>query len=155
MVNGTSTLGSSQWKTWDWNDNKLAHFVPKGWTFPDKIPLKAIWDLWYFGNADIGIRPYKLINSSVDLISSVQRMKFSRAKKVIKFVEDIIFDKNPNLSRSEGVSKWTMEKNDTLFEAAYSACIHIFYPVSSPVRAIDVCYGTLYNRMTRSKRNNE
>ncbi len=39
VVNGTSTLGSSQWKTWDWNDNILAHFVPKGWTFPDKIPL--------------------------------------------------------------------------------------------------------------------
>jgi hypothetical protein len=52
----------SWWKHFDdWGDGKFWHYVPKGWSFPKKLPLKAMWDLWYYGDRGMGIRPYRLL----------------------------------------------------------------------------------------------
>jgi hypothetical protein len=38
------------WRTWDWNDGILMHYIPVGWRWPTGITTKQVWDLWYYGN---------------------------------------------------------------------------------------------------------
>jgi len=56
----SASASSTWWKTWsDWGDGCDWHFVPPDWRFPSKMSSKALWDLWYFGHRDNGIRPYR------------------------------------------------------------------------------------------------
>ncbi|ETI29894.1 hypothetical protein F443_22988, partial [Phytophthora nicotianae P1569] len=79
----TTTLSSAsseqqpEWQSWSWNDGKLLHAVPKNWEFPARVNAKAIWNLWFFGDRDSKIRPYRLLNKQHD-ISTAHRMRHSR-----------------------------------------------------------------------------
>jgi hypothetical protein len=47
------------WRTWDWNDGVLMHYIPLGWRWPTGITCKQVWDLWFYGNMlQVSISPY-------------------------------------------------------------------------------------------------
>ncbi|ETP10191.1 hypothetical protein F441_14113, partial [Phytophthora nicotianae CJ01A1] len=76
---------TSAWQRWEWGDGKLAHAVPKGWKFPAHTSVKQLWNLWFFGNKDSGIRPYKLLSKQHDIKRSHQ-MRHSRTRKVMEYI---------------------------------------------------------------------
>lgn len=57
------------WGEWDWHprDEIYKHFVPQGWRFPAGCTVKALWDLWYFGDRSTTIRPYRLLDPRVEV----------------------------------------------------------------------------------------
>ncbi|KAF1781343.1 hypothetical protein GQ600_16283 [Phytophthora cactorum] len=70
----------SDWRTWQWGDGQLSHAVPKGWEFPAHTSVKQMWNLWFFGNKDTGIRPYKLLSKQHDIQSNHQ-MRHSASER--------------------------------------------------------------------------
>ena len=67
----------------------IGHYVPIGWNFPHGITLKALWDLWFFGNEAANIRPYRSISKEHD-IKVADKMHYCRAFKTIEFTESLI-----------------------------------------------------------------
>ena len=51
-ANTNNDIGNAHinWGIWNWNDGLIGHYVPPGWNFPHGITLKALWNLWFFGN---------------------------------------------------------------------------------------------------------
>ena len=82
--------GQNAWRVWNWGDEHIAHFVPPGWNFPDRLSVKSIWDMWFYGNTELGIRPYKLLVKRVD-IKKKDNMKHTRARKSYCFYRGIGF----------------------------------------------------------------
>jgi hypothetical protein len=77
-------INQSRWRTWYWNDGLLCHFVPENWEFPSRLSVKTLWDLWWFGDQNTGIRPFKDIDFSIEL-QVMHAMRHSRAKAVIEY----------------------------------------------------------------------
>ena len=61
------------------------------WKFPIKLPLKAMWDLWYFGHREMGIRPYRLLRPS---ITKCNKQSYNRAGLVVMYLTDLIQSNN-------------------------------------------------------------
>jgi hypothetical protein len=69
----------------NWGDGLIHHAVPIGWSFPNRITPKALWDLWYFGNQAENIGPYRYISVEHDLPIKKDKCQYSRAKKVMEY----------------------------------------------------------------------
>ena len=65
--NNINDHSRKSWGVWNWNDGLMAHYVPPNWNFPRGITLKALLDLWFFGNADENIPPNRLISKEFDV----------------------------------------------------------------------------------------
>jgi predicted DNA-binding protein len=132
------------WRTWDWNDGLIAHFVPKGWEFPARLTVKMLWDLWWFGDRSTGIRPLSKINFEVELLQ--HRMRQSRAKSVIEYCVGIVNDARLLPDRVSAVSSLSVGQSDTVFDSMYEQLIQNLYPPDRmPGIPLEICYGTVYN----------
>ena len=89
--NNNNDMGTvnNNWDVRNWNDGLIGHYVPIGWNFPHGITLKALWDLWFFGNEAANIRPYRSISKEHD-IKAADKMHYCRAFKTIEFTESLI-----------------------------------------------------------------
>ena len=155
--NQTGERLETWWRQWDWRDGKLCHFVPQSWRFPANITLKAVYDLWHFGNRNEGIRPYKKLQLKVD-ISDRDKGNRCKAKNSIECIENVIrgdgyiddvcllHDKNAN------ISSITPLQSDTVFEQAYSKLI-TFISANVAVRRVDeMSYARVYQLICNHKK---
>ena len=107
-ANGTSSTATAENTTGDGNEiddfqNKFKSWSyrgkirinPEGFTFPS-LPVKPMWNLWWFGDEVTGIRPFRsLVGHRDDLLGKANKDNLSRAKKVMDAIEVIILKNNP------------------------------------------------------------
>ncbi len=143
------TQGGRQewWRQWNWHDGLLDHPVPENWRFPSTLPVKNIWDLWFFGHRDDGIRPYRYIHRTHDLSFKSDRKMYTAAKSVIDKMKLKIISMNLATDNRYFMVAMTAVESDSLFFAAYDAFIDAIYLHAKRecVRRDDVCYNTVYN----------
>ena len=62
--------------------------VPQDFTFPS-TNVATMWSLWYFGNRELRIYPYKRLADGHhnDLKTPVEKVNLSRSKTVMKALE--------------------------------------------------------------------
>ena len=137
------------WGRWNWNDGLLFHPVPRNWIFPNRITVKRMWDLWFFGHQAEGIRPYRFINRNLDMTTKAQRKSYTEAKHVInKLVEFIQNMEPPVLPYSNArIQDLQVTQCDIIFHAVYPNFITTVYGDNRCNRPIEVSYATIYNRM--------
>lgn len=114
----------SWWKTWNWNDGQILHFVPPDWRFPKGTTVKKLWDLWYYGDRNAGIRPYRLINRRLD-IKKEDSMMYSRATRVMTHVYNLVPTDNEGVPVK--VQDLLLTDADTLFERTYNLFLDVIY----------------------------
>jgi hypothetical protein len=134
---------SSTWKTWDWKDGLICHFVPPDWDFPVRTTVKTMWSLWHFGEKNVGIRPYRLLSKKNDVKKS-QHMCYTRAKAVVSYIDQLVTEfkllPNGNLNLDAPISSY-----DSVFEKAYELAITKLYASKNVRRSEEISYGRIYN----------
>jgi len=149
----------NNWGEWNWNDGLIVHFVPPNWNFPRGITLKALWDLWFFGNADENIRPYRLINKEFD-VKVNDKMHYSRAIKTISFTESLISEyRDPVtnaklLANNQRIHTLSNTDSDKIFDIVYQHMMILLYGTTTG-REEELTYGGLYNLITKKNINNQ
>jgi hypothetical protein len=132
---------SSTWKTWDWKDGLICHFVPPDWDFPVRTTVKTMWSLWHFGEKNVGIRPYRLLSKKNDVKKS-QHMCYTRAKAVVSYIDQLVTEfkllPNGNLNLDAPISSY-----DSVFEKAYELAITKLYASKNVRRSEEISYGRI------------
>jgi hypothetical protein len=77
---------SSEFDRWDWG-GKMRRVVPPGFTLPTSN-VKQLWELWYYGDKNKRIGPYKKIPAD-DLVRAVDKVGLTRLKSVMMHLEQI------------------------------------------------------------------
>jgi hypothetical protein len=166
------------YKQFQWNDGKLSHPVPINWEFPSKLSVKAVWDMWFFGDKSTGIRPLKFLNREHDLCGSCNsavKKRYSAAKLVIEELCKIIKSPESSIRMPAGKTKiheLTVAESEQCFSEAYKLFIeNIEAPASKRERDIngrikwvlsensvrvirqerDISYATAYEALTLAK----
>ncbi|KAJ8506927.1 hypothetical protein ON010_g19037 [Phytophthora cinnamomi] len=144
----TSTdVQQPDWRSWSWNDGQLAHVAPKGWEFPARMSVKQMWNLWFFGNKDTGIRPYRLINKQHDIKVS-DKMRHSRVRKVMEHVVHLVNEAGILPAGVNSISGMSVSAADDVFGIAYANMLSQLYK-TKPKRPEDITCGTIYNRLCK------
>jgi hypothetical protein len=140
----------SNWRTWNWNDGRIYHNTPPGWSFPAHTTVKRLWDLWFFCDGDTGIRPYRLISKQYD-IQKAHYMRHTRAKAVVEYIAGVVTELNL-LSEGTRLSNISVTASDGVFNKAFEITIHRLYGSKSTRRVEQVSYGRLYNLLCNYRR---
>jgi len=93
--NASSTEHSSTtatFETWHWGEK--FHMVPQGFKLPLGLKVKAIWDLWYFGDKNAKIQPYKFLMGRNDLTLETDRVLLSKITFAMKVMNNIAVTMN-------------------------------------------------------------
>jgi hypothetical protein len=99
------------------------HLIPEGFRFPSKnVNLKVIRDLWWFGNQNLRIPPYRNIGKDLD---NNDKSAYSKAKFVIHHLE-VIYLNFRNSDRN--LSNLSMKELDDAFKVVYPLFIKQIYP---------------------------
>lgn len=153
-MNKSTTLQNveeSIWKTFNWGDGRILHYVPKGWEFPSRTTLKNLWDLWWFGDKHTGVRPFSMIDFSIETPSK-DRMKYSRAKCTIEYCVKAAIDLNL-LSPDTQVNNVSISQSDSMFNKILEHIVSTLYKDKQPPgRPFDITYGTFYNKIPKTQR---
>ena len=155
--NGSSSVSPRDsgviYKYFSWG-GKLRRLVPQGFIFP-KVDVKTMWNLWYFGHSGQQIHPYKeLCNFLDDLSSNRDKERYSRAKKVMSFLEDEMLTQNLLPDGVESIGALKAEEADRVFRHAYEAVVRRLYPSGKCQRMAELQCDTLANRVSLLKRKN-
>ncbi|OWY99979.1 hypothetical protein PHMEG_00028928 [Phytophthora megakarya] len=145
-----STSNHSSWRSWSWNDGKLSHSVPKDWEFPARANVKTLWNLWFFGDKDTGIRPYRLLRKQHDIMPQ-HRMRHSRVRIVMEYMESLADKAELFPVGSKGVSMMQIPVADKVFDVVLTAMLSQLYS-KMPKRAEDLSCGTLYNKLCQYRK---
>jgi hypothetical protein len=149
----------SWWRQWSWNDQYVLHFVPPEFVFPSKVCVVGLCSLWFLGDQQKGIRPYRLIPPRLDLKTVAQRGLYAKAKSCVAVIEKIAVEKN---LLPEGVTTLGNSGRELMaaVHSAYDCLIETLYPKTAaeePGRARkfqnghsrphDISFTTIYNRL--------
>jgi hypothetical protein len=138
-------LDSSWFKTWGHgNDGFITHFVPPEWEFPARITTKTLWDLWWFGDKNSGIRPYCLLTGSDIKRVRTNKMRRSRAKVTMSFFIDVGIELKLLNSRTERIKSISLCESDALYAKLYAEVLKKLRGGDIPSREEAICYGTIY-----------
>ena len=160
----TADRSETWWRQWNWRDGRIWHYVPHGWRFPANITLKAVYDLWHFGNRNEGIRPYKKLPLNIDIIDQDKGNR-SKAKNAIECIENVmrgegyIDDVCILPDRDMNISNMTPIESDTIYEQAYNKLI-TYISSNVAVRRVDELsyvrvYQLICNRKKQQQLNND
>lgn len=144
------------WKTWNWNDGRILHFVPPNWKFPTRITTKVLWDLWFFGNFTEGVRPLRLIDRKYDILLNNCNMNYSRAMSVINFIQEIQ-DNFPDSFPSKIIfNTMTKPQSDEYFMSAWNHVVELLELADSKCKTKDnrigeKSFGTVSNKINEFK----
>ena len=133
------------------NDPIISFFGNLAQAAHDRKSFKSIWDMWFYGNTELGIRSYKLLVKRVD-IKKKDNMKHTRARQVIAFSEALVLENNMLPPGVVSISKMTLTQNDRVFERAYSVVIEKLYHRKPTRRVEEICYGGVFNLLCQYKR---
>ncbi|ETP28117.1 hypothetical protein F442_22597 [Phytophthora nicotianae P10297] len=148
----TTTNGQHNWQTWSWNDGQICHNVLKDWEFPARANAKLLWNLWFFGDKDVGIRPYRLLNKQYDILPQHQ-MRYTRVRIVMEHLEQLAKEAQLFPSGLTSVSMLEIPAADEVFDTSFAMMLSKLY-TRAPKRAEDLSCGTLYNRLCQYRKKN-
>ncbi|ETP31797.1 hypothetical protein F442_19371 [Phytophthora nicotianae P10297] len=149
-LSSTSSEQQPEWQSWSWNDGKLLHAVSKNWKFPARANAKAIWNLWFFGDRDSKIRPYRLLNKQHD-ISTARRMRHSRVSILMEYLEQLAHEINVLPTGVSRIADLPISTADEVFAAVFSRMLNNLY-ANKPSRAEEPSCGILYNRLCQYRK---
>jgi hypothetical protein len=140
-----------EWKTWYWGDGRFCHFVPLDWKFPTRLTMKALWDLWWFGDKTTGIRPFYRIDFSHELKETKVKMRHSRALAAVEYFIKVAHEKKLFRDGIICVSQLLITESDNLFMEVFSHVIQALYAnKKEPGRPMEISYGTIYDKLPKS-----
>ena len=119
--------------------NRRWSYVPEGFEFPGRLPLKEIWDLYFLGNKEAHIRPYRLLAKH---LSRKSQKVFSEAKKLIEYVALYGQVDVNNVHTVSDLYEMTHAQLNDVYNRAYS-CVCSRFDDGANMRA-DLSYRTLY-----------
>ena len=151
MVHENSRVAGS-YRLFQWG-GRLGRMVPSGFKFPS-CDIKTLWDLWYFGKSSEGIRPYRHLDSTLqvnfhaDLTTKDDRENFSRAKRVIVALTDHICERKEKRKEEfeTELQTFSISDSDELYEQHFPSFISKFYENGNN-KSLGLNYTTLANRM--------
>ncbi len=119
--------------------------MPDGWEFPSRISVKTVWDLWFFGDKNSGIRSLRLISRQHD-VQAKHAMRHTRLKAVMDALETIAMERNLFPSPRRRVSDLSIEQSDEMFVVCFRCLLETVYE-SAPKRPGEISCGAVYNRL--------
>lgn len=127
--------------------------LPAGFVFP-VVHAKALWDLWFFGNASLGVGPYVLIHrqqrhGGAALVTDTEKQNLSRAVKVVRRLVAIAVEHHFVHSEAQ-VELLSRLDSDDLFYKAFKLLVLELYGADVNLegrRFEDVLYPTLANKI--------
>ena len=134
---------NNKYKTWEWN-NKV-HPVPQSFEFP-KCNTLTIWTLWWIGDEQRQIAPYRMIQTN-NLFKKSDYQLLSRATFVIG---ELV---NASKISSNILQKKSARELYTIFENSFVELYKILYPMDTNLiyldkrRKGDKSYTTLYDNL--------
>jgi hypothetical protein len=129
----------------NWGDGLIHHAVPIGWSFPNRITPKALWDLWYFGNQAENIGPYRYISVEHDLPIKKDKCQYSRAKKVMEYLGSLIVPSQLPQGKDR-ISQLSPAESDSVFSEVFKQSLRELYGEERKCRRNDdVTVGRIYN----------
>ncbi|KAJ8579002.1 hypothetical protein ON010_g202 [Phytophthora cinnamomi] len=137
----------TDWRAWSWEDGKICHAVSEGWGFAARANVKTVWNLWFFGDKDTQIRPYRLLNKQHDIMPA-HRMRHSRVSKVMAHMEQLAAEVNVLPSGITSISALHIPMADTVFDVVFAAMLSKLF-ATRPKRAEELSCDTIYNRLCR------
>ena len=128
------------WKLF-YYDSKWS-YVPEGFEFPKRLPLKEIWDLYFLGNKEALIRPYRLLAKQ---LSRSSQIIFSQAKQLIEYIALYGTRCVETVHTISDLYEMTHIQLNDYYELAFSAMCSRF-PDAPNMRG-DLSYRTLYTKV--------
>ena len=96
---------------------RLECFVPEGFMFHSKCicDVKTMWNLWYFGNSGLKVHPYRKMEPYIahDL-DKHGRVRYSKAKRVMRMIEAEIVKQNLVAGGVEGIGSLSTRSGEEL-----------------------------------------
>ena len=140
------------WNTWYWGDGRFCHFVPPGWEFSNRLSVKRLWELWWQGDRSLGIKPFSQINFTHELKEDRIKMRCSRAGAVMAYCTALA-TRLQLLPNGTDICRLSVGKKDDVFAQLLPVAIEELYQgKKSPGRPMEICYGTIYNKLPRSRK---
>ena len=117
---------NSWWKQFAWESENFGNpwrIVPADFIFPRNIPVKCLWDHWWFGNKDKGFRPYHYMKATLFPHSKQCGPYFSKAKKICEKICRVINDQKMLPTGKTNIKELTISEHDMVFNNAYRSLI--------------------------------
>ena len=133
----------------DWPGDEKLHKVPFGFKWPHGKNTRTLWDLWFFGNANDRIQPFRLIEPKFELVTKLCHVDHTRTKGVMgKMIHILITD--GKIQRDRDINE---VNSQVMFEYSFSKIIHLAYDSNgtNDNRPGDLVLGTIYERLRRKK----
>ena len=122
------------------------HPVPEGYEFAT-VSCKTLWDLWLHGSssAEAPLGPFRYIEPQNDLIGNRNRVRFSRAKKVM----DRLFQNCANGTNWKEIEDMDDRTADQTFEDALLTLLNVQAVDRNTARLFELSYFTIYNMFSK------
>ena len=131
----------SWWKLFEHPQGKFS-YIPVGFEFPRRLSLNEMWNLFFFGDRESKIRPYRFL---AKFLTRKDQIVFSQSKKVIEYLVCLGNEHTNNVSDIRDSYKMTHIQLNSFYDCAYrTLCIKLGDGVN--MRA-DLSYRTIYNRI--------
>ncbi len=134
----------SKFRIFKWNDNdSIEYYVPKNWTFPNRqCSTKMLWDLWWFGNVDIGVRPYRLLRRQYDIGVGPPQNRYSHASVLITVLKKIMLEQQFVVEKFQ-FEVMNIQTSDSTFPLGYNYLIRYIYNNNVPPKHDQLSYSTI------------
>jgi hypothetical protein len=124
-----------------WRNSGNYHRVPEGFKWPS-FNTSTMWNLWFFGDCERRIGPFKSIERNRDLTRACCKTNYTRSKLVINKLIDYAIT-GRIITTSNDISN---ENSQTVYDYAMPLLVQELYQ-NEPHRPIDININTLGNRM--------
>ena len=131
--------------------------VPMNFNFPSTT-TKAMWTLWYHGNRNLRIGPYRQLayGHQNDLQSRNERMLLSKTKSVMEALEHICYRTNRiRERRAHDIMNLSQSDSLRLFDDAFRELLRELYGDKPPSRPLDIICATIANRISKKRQRDQ
>lgn len=125
---------------YNWSDGSM-HPVPEHFKFPNNINTKTLFELWYRGNVEAKIGPYKSIQSR-DLEYSKDHINLCRANKLMKWLTQNAINNN-RIDNVKNFKTIGHQEFDTIFSNCFSDLCASIAPQKDIVKLQSNSYVTI------------
>jgi hypothetical protein len=129
------------------------HMVPNDFIFPVTINVKTMWGLWYYGNKDTKIQPYRFIKGKLDLQIIKDRAALSKAKYVFSQLEIITRELNL-LPHGATLVSLPTPQSDAIFDEVFPTLMQKVYINIEGKRIGEISYIRVYDLIKTKEKNN-
>ena len=129
----------------------IGHSVPSDFVFPAPLSLFAMIRLWFFGDGNRHIRPFRFIHRKWDLQTAADKGNYSSAKTLIQHCESLA--KANDLLPGGDMSKLSIAEMNELLPKMYKLFLEEINQNSN--RTEELTYTYLYKLLNAKKRANK